>query len=465
MSMMMTDNDSNSTAAQPYTSKIAETIMRLHRRGSSSHLTQLLSKIKTSELANILDSFPEHKASEIFTLISPPSHAAQVLELVHVSHRKYILSCCTMDQALAVLKGMSAESRHLRMSELDVDVAKRLTDAMQQTLQQDENDQLLQYERNTAGSIMNTSFFSMPQSITAAAAIQAVQGLSSHESVFYLYVVDEDQHLVGVCSLRKLILADPDKTLKEFTHSRLIKVHVDTPQGIVANQISRYRLLAMPVVDDLGVLVGQITVDDLIDVIQEEHTSSLMKMVGIGSKNTDVLAQSPFRIFRDRVPWLISAFVAYLMISAILDGFEETLSAVVQLAFFFPIVIGMSGNAGSQTGTVIVRGLALGTIHNSHFFKLLFKELGANLIQGLVYGSCLALAAYAIFRSPQLSMAVGPTLTFNIIAASAIAMSLPFFFKRLGADPAVAAGPLALAFIDMVGSINYLVIASLVFNL
>ncbi|MBF0125466.1 MAG: magnesium transporter [Magnetococcales bacterium] len=464
MSMMIPDND-NSAAPQPYTNKIAEAIVRLHRRGSSSHLTQLLSKIKPVELAGILDSFPEHKASELFTLISPPSHAARVLGEMDINHRKYILSHCGVDQAVTVLACLPTEVRQLRISELDADVAKRLTDAVRQELQQDEVEKLLQYENNTAGSIMTTSFFSMPESTTAAAAIQSVQGLSSYESVFYLYVVDDDQRLVGVCSLRKLILADPDKPLKEFTHSRLIKVHVDTPQGVVANQISRYRLLAMPVVDDLGTLVGQITVDDLIDVIQDEHTSSLMKMVGIDSKNTDVLAQSPFQIFRDRVPWLISAFIAYLLISAILDGFEETLSAVVQLAFFFPVVIGMSGNAGSQTGTVVVRGLALGTIHNSHFFKLLFKELGVNLIQGVVYGSCLAIAAYAIFRNHLLSMTVGPALMFNIIAAAAIAMSLPFFFKKIGADPAVAAGPLALAFIDMVGSINYLVIAFFVFKL
>ncbi|MEO5351343.1 MAG: magnesium transporter, partial [Magnetococcus sp. YQC-3] len=276
---------------------------------------------------------------------------------------------------------------------------------------------------------------------------------------------DEMRRLTGVCSLRKLILSNPDKLLMEFSQSRLIKVHVDTPQGEVAKLISRYRLLAMPVVDEFGVLVGQITIDNLIDIIQEENTGSIMKMAGIGSKSTNVLTQSVLQIFSTRVPWLITAFIAYLLVSAILDGFEHTLAAVVQLAFFFPIVIGMSGNAGSQTGAVVVRGLALGTIHDAHFFKLLFRESSVNFIQGTFYGACLAVASYALFQNPMLSITLSIAMMLSITCSGAIAMSLPFFFKRMGADPAVAAGPLALAFIDLVGSINYLTVAFLVFNL
>ncbi|NGZ27713.1 MAG: magnesium transporter [Magnetococcales bacterium] len=464
MSMMVMD-ETPATNNQPYNSKVSEAIVRLLRRGATSHLTQLLSKLRPAELSGVLNGFPETRACEVFALILPHQLGGQVFDGLSEKHKKHLLTKCNREYMVAVLRCCSpdVQTRHLAL--LDKEEA----DAFHSDLHEEILDELdlgpQEYEKNTAGAIMDTQLFSMTESTTAAAAIQAVQGLSSHDSVFYLYVVDDHGCLTGVCSLRKLILAEPNQTLKEFTHSRLIKVHVNTPQGVVASQISRYRLLAMPVVDDVGVLVGQITIDNLIHVIQDETTSVILKMAGIDSKKTDVLSQSPFAIFGTRVPWLISAFIAYLLVSAILDGFEETLEAVVQLAFFFPIVIGMSGNAGSQTGTVVVRGLALGIIHSSHFFKLLFKELGVNIIQGSIYGLCLAVASYFIFHNHLLSITLGTAMALSITFASAIAMSLPFFFKKIGADPAVAAGPLALAFIDMVGSINYLMIAFTVFNL
>lgn len=464
--MVLLAQETPKTPAQPQVdTKISDAILRLHRRGSAIHLTQLLSKLKAVDIAHTLNGFAEHKANEVFACISPPSHAAMVLEELDDPVRDFILTHCDLEQAVAVLKCLPDEVRDRRIAALCPETAQRLREAMQPPPAPPEEEELGLYPEDSAGSLMDTNIFAMPESTTAAEAIDALQSLPSHESVFYLYVVDDLQRLSGVVSLRKLILAEPHKTLKEFTQARLIKTHVSTHQSAVAKQISRYRLLAIPVVDDLGVLVGQIFIDDLINVIQEENTSSLMKMAGIHSTDANVLVQSPFRIFRDRVPWLITAFVAYLIVSAILDGFEETLSAVVQLAFFFPIVIGMSGNAGSQTGAVAVRGLALGTIQNSHLPRLLVKEVSANFMQGAFYGLCLAVASYLIFKNTDLSLTLGPATALSITIASAIALSLPFFFKRIGVDPAVAAGPLALALIDMAGSINYLTIAFLVLDL
>ncbi|MBF0428749.1 MAG: magnesium transporter [Magnetococcales bacterium] len=464
MAMMVLD-DNKPNSQPPLNTNISEAIVRLHRRGASVHLTQLLSKLKPIDIAKVLNNFPEHKAHELFVSIAPPQHAAMVLMDLERGHRQFVLTQSSIEKAVAMLDTLPVEACQQVMADLDENYAKRLSEAITKANQPQEIEEPIAYKEGTAGSLMETNILALPESTTAAAAILAVQEMSSHDSIFYLYVVDEMQHLTGVCSLRRLILAEPDKTLKEFTNSRLVKVHIDTPQGVVSNLISRYRLLAMPVVDEFGTLIGQITIDNLIDIIQEENTGSLMKMAGIGSNKNNVLDQSPFAIFKTRVPWLITAFIAYLLVSAILEGFEHTLATVVQLAFFFPIVIGMSGNAGSQTGAVVVRGLALGSIHDAHFFKLLFKELGINSIQGSFYGLCLAAASYGLFFNPLLSITLGIAMTLSITFSGAIAMSLPFFFKKIGADPAVAAGPLALAFIDMVGSINYLTVAFFVFKL
>ncbi|MEO5339669.1 MAG: magnesium transporter [Magnetococcus sp. MYC-9] len=462
---MMVSNDKPTAAQPPLNTGIAEAIVRLHRRGASLHLTQLLSKLKPADIAEVLNSSPPHKAQEMFACISPPTHAAMVFAQLDDDHQRFVLVQGDTGQTVSFLTCLPDDVCRNSIGKLPAEDAQRLLMAVEEAKRPTETVEPILYRPGTAGSLMETNILVLPETTTAADALHAVQEMSSHDSIFYLYVMDDAQHLVGVCSLRRLILSDPFKTLKEFTSTRLIKVHVDTPQGVVANLISRYRLLAMPVVDEFGMMVGQITIDNLIDIIQEENTRSIMKMAGIGSKNTNVLEQSAFAIFRTRVPWLITAFVAYLIVSAILEGFEHTLSAVVQLAFFFPIVIGMSGNAGSQTGAVVVRGLALDILHDGHFFKLLYKELGINLIQGGFYGICLAVASYAIFQNPLLSITLGIAMALSITCSAAIAMSLPFFFKRMGADPAVAAGPLALAFIDMVGSINYLTVAFFVFKI
>jgi len=443
--------------------QITEAIHRLYRKGASYHLAQMLGKLRPGEVANALEGLSMHTATAVFALITPPLHAALVLDEVEDSLRNHILAHGAVDGIVAALECLPGNARNRYLSALDEPVAQRLMDAMRQESAKDLED-LRQYKQSTAGSLMSTHCFALPETMPVPEAIKTIQGLPSKDSVFYLYMVNDQKKLTGVCSLRKLLLSPEENRLEDIMTTRLIKANVNTPQEEVARQATRYRLLAVPVVNNQGLLLGQITIDRLVEIIQDEATSSILKMVGIQSKRADVLVQSAFHIFRTRVPWLITAFLGYLAISAVLDGFENTLSSVVQLAFFFPIVIGMSGNAGTQTGTVVVRGLALDMIRGPHFFKLLLKELGTNLIQGSVYGVCLGVAAYLVFQSGRLALTVGPAMMINIILASAIAMSLPFFFKRIGADPAVAAGPLALTFIDFVGSTNYLIIAYLMFR-
>ncbi|MEO5348203.1 MAG: magnesium transporter [Magnetococcus sp. YQC-3] len=460
MSTMNLD-DAGPVGEKSYDPQIPEAIDRLMRKGATFHLSQMLFKLKPVDLANILCDYPTDRANELFTFVTPPQHAALVFEEMTEPYKQYLLTHCELEHVIAMLECLPEEVCERNIDILDDEAAKRLRSALNDNLLTDA-EAAQHYQLHTAGSLMSPKSLVLPESTLADDAIRTIQSQTSHDSIFYLYSMDEHKRLAGVCSLRRLMLADPDTKLEDLVNSRLVRVHVNTPLDEVARQISRYRLLALPVVDDRGIMVGQITIDNLIGVIQDENARSMMKRAG--AQNLDLLSQTPAQIFKTRVPWLITAFVGYLLISAILGGFEETLSSVVQLAFFFPVVIGMSGNSGSQTGSVVVRGLALGMINNSHFFKLLFKELAANLIQGTVYGLSLAVAAYIFFQNPLLSFTVGPALLCNIVAASAISMALPFFFKRIGADPAVASGPLALTFIDMVGSTNYLVIAYLVFR-
>ncbi len=461
MSMVVLDDDS-SPGAHSSIDEISEAIERLYRKGASFHLTRLLTHLDQEEIIQVLNGFHERDANAVYALITPPDRAGVVFKALSEGHQKYILSQGTIEHALDTLGALNPEMRLRCINALNAMRARRILKKMNKGGDGETSD-IMDYPPESAGRLMSSNVFQQLESTTAETTIQALQALSEHKMIFYVYVVDSQKRLTGTVSMRQLILADPEKRLKEIMNQKVIKVTAQTPQREVARLVTSYRLLAMPVVDDKGLLVGRITIDDLIQVINEDNTNTLLKMAGSGANKGSVLVQSAFAIFKARVPWLITAFMGYLAISVILGEFEETLSAVVQLAFFFPIVIGMSGNSGTQTGTIVVRGLALGNIHNHHFFKLLFKELGANIVQGTVYGILLAIAAYAIFQNPRLSMTVGPAMMCNMIASSVIAMSLPFFFKRIGADPAIAAGPLALTIIDLVGSTNYLIIASLVF--
>ena len=464
MSSVVLSDEENNPHSNSSVEEIGEAIERLHRKGASFHLTRLLTHIAPGDIAQVLNGLHEQDASAIYALITPPDRACLVFKALNEEHKRYILSSGTIEHALGTLGALSPEMRINCINALNAMRAKRILRKMSRE-DPDGTFDLLNYLPGSAGRLMSPHVFHQLDSTTAAATIQALQDLSEHKMVFYVYVVDGQKRLIGTLSMRQLIMAAPEKTLREIMNPKVLKATTRTPQLEVARQATTYRLLAVPVVDEKGILVGRITIDDLIQVIHEENSNTMLKMAGSSASKGSLLTQSPFFIFGARVPWLITAFLGYLAISMILGEFEETLSAVVQLSFFFPIVIGMSGNSGTQTSTIVIRGMALGQIRNSHFFKLLWKELGANIVQGVVYGSLLAVAAYVIFQNLKLSLTVGPAMMCNMIASSVIAMSLPFFFKKMGADPAIAAGPLALTIIDLVGSTNYLLIAHFVFNL
>lgn len=273
--------------------------------------------------------------------------------------------------------------------------------------------------------------------------------------------------LMGVVSLRQLLLAHPVKSLREVMNPRVISVHTGESQEVVAKQVDKYRLLAITVVDDDGVLVGMVTVDDVIGVLEDETTREMLTMAG--TSRSELLTQSPYSIFKYRMPWLFAAFLGGVGAAAVLDQYETTLSTVIQLSAFLPIVMGMAGNVGTQAATVAARGLATGSIKVSNFASLLLKELSVGLLLGTFYGELLGAVSFLMFQNfsgvVKLVITVSVSIMLNICLAAIIAASLPMLFQRLGTDPALASGPFVLTSIDVLGVINYPIVASLVFGL
>jgi magnesium transporter len=258
-------------------------------------------------------------------------------------------------------------------------------------------------------------------------------------------------------------VARPGAALREVMNPRVIKVQTDAKQEAVANLVDKYRLLAIPVVDERNLLVGMVTVDDVIEVIESETTKEMLRMAG--TSESEILVQSPFKIARIRLPWLLAAFGGGLAATGVIQQFEEILSKVLALSAFLPVIMGMAGNVGVQSATVAVRGLATGSLELRHIGKVVFKELRVGLLLGIFYGVVLGVYGWFVFDSTSLGEVVGLTILANMTGAAVLAIVLPMFFHRIGTDPAIATGPFVTTAIDVLGVLNYFAIATLLLHL
>jgi magnesium transporter len=286
--------------------------------------------------------------------------------------------------------------------------------------------------------------------------------------VFYLYVVDDRQHLVGVISLRDLITSKPKKKLSEMMIVRVHSVNPLTDQEEVAQIVSRYNILAVPVVDDANKLMGIITVDDVIDVIREEATEDFLQMAGAG-RDRDILMKSAFSNAKTRVPWLFASWMGGMLVASIITTYEETLGQVLALMAFLPIIIGMAGNVGTQTATIIVRGIATGRVSTTNALKLVFKELQVGFLLGGLYGLLLGGAGYllsfigymdvGVMTSIELGVTVGLGIILSMATAAFVGALVPVLLHRINLDPAVATGPFVTTSVDILGVVVYFIVA------
>jgi magnesium transporter len=317
---------------------------------------------------------------------------------------------------------------------------------------------LLEYAERTAGRIMNPNVFALNEDITVGEAITEIQSARDVEMVFYLYVVDERRHLVGVVSLRRLLLVSPETPLKRIMTADISSARVDMDQEEVARMVAAYNLLAIPVVDAENKLVGIITVDDVIDVIKDEATEDIYRLAGVSG---DERAFTPAtESLRKRLPWLGINLVTAFLAAAVVGVFEGTIDLFPVLAVFMPIVAGMGGNAGTQTLTVIVRGIALGELSWSNSRKALFKEVLVGLGNGVVLGAAAAAVVWMLRGSPTLGLVLGLAMIINLFVAAAAGTLVPLGLRAANVDPALASSVFITTMTDMFGFFSFLGLAT-----
>lgn len=390
-----------------------------------------------------------------------PKELAEIFEATKFEEEQYEFYLKEMDTTYAadMLSYMYADNAVDVLNELGKDQVASYLSIMDEESAQ-EIKELLHYEEYTAGSIMTTEYVAIPESSTCRSAMTILRNEAPNaETIYYLFVVNDLHKLTGVISLRDLIIADEDTLIKEIMNERVVSVLVSEDQEEVARTIKDYDFLAVPVVDFEQHLLGIITVDDVIDVLDEEASDDYSKLAGVS--DMDTFDKSPFTAAKKRLPWLIVLLFLGMMTANLMSIFTETLEQVALLAVFIPLIAGTAGNSGTQALAVAIRGIATGDIEEESKFKLLLREAGTGLITGLLCGLIVVGIVFFWKHDLLIGLLVGAAIFGSIFVATIGGSFIPLLIHRMKIDPAVASGPFITTINDVVSILIYLGLATL----
>ena len=437
---------------------LVESIKRLLRRGATSPLNKIVNKTHAADLSVVFRSLSLPQQRQLFDMISDVQQKGILLSEIDSDAMVDLISAMQVDAVVQIIENMPADDVADLIGLLPEEKSQAILDMMK-TSESEEVEDLLRYDDDTAGGIMVPDFIALGEDITAKEAIDSLQ--KEHldvEMAFYLYVVDDYGKLVGVSSLRQLVVVPPQTPLKEFMTTDVFSVQTDMDQEEVAKLVARYDILAVPVVDDSNRLVGIVTVDDVIDILRKEATEDILKMAGAGEEFIET--KSVLKSTRIRLPWLFASCIGGIAALFIIDTFESSLNKVAYLAAFIPVIMGMGGNIGTQSSTIVVRGLATGRLSVRDIWPVVLKELAIGVILGLVYGLLIGSVAQFRYSREALALSVALAVISSMSIAALVGSLVPMGFARINIDPAVATGPMVTTAIDIISVFFYFVIAT-----
>jgi magnesium transporter len=412
----------------------------------------LVPQLEPTEVAVLVQWLPDEEIAAILEEL-PPVEAARILRTLSAPEAGQLLGEMDPDDAADVVEQLPASTADEILVRMKPDEAAEIRE-------------LSEYEPDTAGGIMTPEYVAVSKDATSAQAIAAIRRLVDEaETVNYVYVVDEERHLLGVLSLYRLLLSPDTTPVERLMAPSTVRVRASADQETAARILTDRNLLAIPVVDDDDHLLGIITEDDVADVLQQEATEDIERLGGSQPLNLPYRFASVPLLVRKRVGWLLLLFVAQGYTGTVLQNFEGELAAVVALSFFIPLLIGTGGNVGSQTVTLVVRAMALGEVAMRDLAWLVFKELRVGLIMGLVMGVAALGQAWFLGVSSDIATAVSIAVVAICTWAAIVAAALPLILRRLGVDPAVVSAPLISTLVDGTGLIIYFEIARRVLGL
>jgi magnesium transporter len=442
---------------------ILDSLETLIEGGELDAARSLLEEEHPADIAALLDELSPEQAFIAFSLL-PNESASEVLDETGTFVRNDLVEKVDDERLADLLEELPADDAVEFLEDLPDTVADRLMGLMEPEAADDIR-QLLAYEEETAGRLMARDVVSLRRQWTVAETLNYLRSLEDAETLQYLYVVDRDDMLLGVVPLRLLVLSQPDTTIESIMGTEVVSVPVDIDQEELADMVSRYDYNAMPVVDRDGRLLGVVTVDDILDVLEEEATEDIQRLGGSEPLDQPYFSASLFQVFRKRVGWLLLLFVGATLTGSVTRLYEEQIALAIALTYFTPMIIGTGGNAGSQTVATIIRAITLGEVRLSTMWQALGREIGVAILLGLVMGVLGLVRALFWDTGFEIALVVALTLPVVVIWACITATVVPILADQFNIDPAVISGPMITTIVDATGLLIYFRLAIYILDL
>ncbi|MHC0063291.1 magnesium transporter [Nostoc sp. UIC 10890] len=425
----------------------------------------ILVPVQPADIAEAIEGLPEAMHALAFRLLSK-DEAIEVYEYLDYSVQERLIEELKSQEVRDIVDQMSSDDRARLFDELPAKVVNRLLEQLSPTERQ-ATAQLLGYEADTAGRIMTLELISLKENFTVSQALERIRNLANaSEMIYYLYVMDAARRLTGIVSLRELVTSQPEQIIGEIMTRDVVFVYTDTDQEEVARLIQRYDFLAVPVVDREQRLVGIVTVDDVIDILQQETTEDIYALGGgVQSGGDNYFQMNLLEIARKRVVWLLVLLVTNTITGTIIKSQEDLLAKVVTLTAFIPLLTGTGGNVGAQSSTVVIRGMNTDEIRSLGALQVIGREAIAGALLGGMLGTIATVWAYFLQGRLEVAIAVGTSLVAISLLASISGSALPFLFRYLRLDPALMSAPFITTAVDVVGVLIYFNLARVILKL
>ena len=451
--------------------ELLEKIEELFGRKRYPELRDLLLPMEAADIASLCRDLDE-KVPVVFRLL-PKELAAEVFVELDSDDQELLIHSFSNTELKEVLDELYLDDAADIVEEMPAGVVKRILRHCDPEMRKSINE-VLKYPEDSAGSIMTTEFVDLKATMTVEDALKRIRRTGpDKETINICYVIDDRRHLIGLLTIRTLLLAEEDDVIGDIMERHLIAVQTLDDQEAVARALGKYDFLALPVVDKEERLVGIVTVDDAIDVLQEEVTEDIEKMAAILPSDKPYLKTSTLETYKARIPWLLLLMISATFTGQIIASFERALAAATILTAYIPMLMDSGGNCGSQASVTVIRGLSLGEINFSDFFRVLWKELRVAAVCGVTLAAAnfakLMLIDRMLFHNPMVTVHVAAvicgTLVCTVVCAKLVGCSLPMLAKRIGFDPAVMASPFITTIVDAISLLIYFRFASAILGL
>ena len=415
------------------------------------------------DIAELLEELVDKQMIMIFRLL-PKAEAADTFTYMTSDLQEVLMNALTMEEIKEVVAEMELDDTVDVLEELPANLVERLLMATDEETRKQINE-LLQYPEDSAGSIMNIEYVALRKDMTVADAILKIRQVGINRETIYTCYVTEKRRLIGVVSVKDLLTTGDNRLVEEIMDTNLISVNTHEDQEEAANMITKYGLIAIPVVDNENCMVGIVTVDDAMDVIQEETTEDISRMAGITPNEDAYFDTSVWQHAKSRFPWLLFLMLSATVTGLVLGHFQDAIAVLPILNTFVPMLTGTGGNCGSQSSTLIIRGLAVDEIEFRDIFKVIFKEIRIALVVGTLLALANGIRIMIMYQNGLLALGVGLTLVCTVLLAKTIGCILPLIAKKCGLDPAIMAAPLITTLVDTGTILVYFMIMTRIFSI